>query len=113
VYSPNKVFCTIRDEKINKFEEYERGDLPCLKYKLKISNSEYLAIEFVTLDKNADDIYDRGYQVLKGIRNNKIIEEIKLRNKEDAYWHDTPFLRIRKQKYFSDLDDDGYLEFAI
>lgn len=113
VNSTKKAFCTIGDERKNNFEKYKIGDLPCLKYKLKVSSSEYLEIEYVTLNENADDIYDRGYQVLKRIKNNKIIEEIKLRKKEDAYWHDTPFVRIRKQKYLRDLDVDGYLEFAI
>jgi len=108
-----KAFCTIIDEKKNKFEEYEQGELPCLKYKLKVSTLEHLEIKYITLNENADDIYDRGYQVLRRIKNKKIIEEIKLRKDEDAYWHDTPFVRVRKKNYFSDLDGDGYMEFAI
>lgn len=111
--SKKKAFCTIKNEKINKFELYELGDLPCLKYKLKVSSTEYLEIEYITLNKYADDIYERGHQVLKRVKNNKTVEVIKLRKEEDTYWSDTPFVRVRKQQYFADLDDDGYLEFAV
>lgn len=113
VSETKKTFCTNADKRNNKFEEYDQGDLPCLKYKLKVSSSGFLEIEYVTLNENAADIYDRGYQILKRFKNEKVIERIKLRKNKDAYWDDTPFVRIRKQKYFSDLDGDGYIEFAI
>ena len=32
---------------------------------------------------------------------------------DDAYWSDTPFVRIRRQQYLADLDGDGHLEFAV
>jgi hypothetical protein len=68
-----KAFCTIADEKKTQFTEYRRGDLPCLKYRLKVSPSEYLDIEYITLDEDADDLYDRGYQVLKRIKLKKLL----------------------------------------
>ncbi len=109
----NRTFCTILDRKMGKFETYELGDLPCLKYKIEVSPNELLEIEYVIKNKDAEDIYERGYQILKRIKNGKIVEIVKLRRNEDAYWNDTPFVRIRKQKYLADLDGDGDMEFAI
>jgi hypothetical protein len=92
---------------------YARGDLPCVKSELIISDAEKLKIHFKVNNSNSGDLYEKGYQELLYYKNNKIIEKIKLRLDDDPYWSEVYFIRIRKQKYFSDIDGDGHLEFAI
>ena len=103
------VKCTKVSEPIS----YNRGDLPCAKNTLVISNKEKLKIHFKQLDINSDDIYKTGYQELVRYKNGKVVEKLKLRKDQDAFWSEVPFVRIRKQKYLADLDNDGHLEFAV
>ena len=58
-------------------------------------------IQFVEKNIDSEDPYERGYQEMLRIKENKVVERIKLRRNDDAYWSDTPFVRIRKQKYFA------------
>lgn len=99
--------------KDGKLEHYIVGDLPCVRNILEVSESEFLKIFFKITDKDSEDLYEHGYQELIRYKNGKIIETMKLRKDEDAYWSEVPFVRIRKQKYLVDLDGDGYLEFAF
>ena len=92
---------------------YEVGDIPCARNLMRVGNNEELKIHFKVTNKNSNDIYEYGYQELLRFRNGKIVERMKLRNDEDAYWSEVPFVRIRKQKYVSDIDGDGDFEFAI
>ncbi len=107
-----KIFKT-RCEKDSRLTSYELGDLPCTKEKIIISKNEKLEIRFVIKNKKSEDPYEYGYQELTRVKNNKVVEKIKLRKEEDAYWSEVPFVRIRKQQYLSDLDGDGFLEFAV
>lgn len=104
-----KVRCTPDSEIII----HELGDTPCWKHFLQISQSESLKTHFVVTNKDSKDPYEYGYQELLRYKNEKIIEKIKLRRDDDAYWSKVPFVRIRKQTYLADLDNDGYPEFAI
>jgi hypothetical protein len=54
-----------------------------------------------------------GYKEILRYVNKLLVHIVCLSRVQDAYWSETPFVRIRKQKYFADLDEDGYLEFAI
>lgn len=94
-------------------EKYQVGDLPCVRTTLKVSENEKLVIKFVVTNKESDDPYEYGFQELERIKNGKIIEKLKLRLNDDAYWSEVPFVRIRKQSYLVDLDNDGHLEFAV
>lgn len=101
--------CTLSSKVIT----YERGDLPCLKEVIQINSKEKIKIHFKVTDKSSKDLYEHGYQELIRYKDKKIVQTIKLRRDEDAYWSEVPFVRIRKQKYLSDLDGDGFLEFAV
>lgn len=92
---------------------YKIGDLPCLREILPVNSNEKLEIHFVVTDKDSDDPYEYGYQELLRYKNGKIIEKMKLRVENDPYWSIVPFVRIRKQKYLADLDNDGFLEFSM
>ena len=104
-----KVRCTPGDKLI----EYKIGDIPCRRNELRIGPKEKLKIYFKVTNKNSSDLYEYGFQELLRYKNGKIIERLKLRRDDDAYWSEVPFVRIRKQKYVADLDGDGYQEFAI
>lgn len=104
-----KAQCTPKDN----FVIYELGDTPCWKYFLQINKNESLKIDFKVTNKNSKDLYEHGYQELARYKNGKLVETMKLRKDEDAYWNEVPFVRIRKQAYLADLDNDGYLEFAV
>lgn len=92
---------------------YQIGDLPCVRETISINSNEKLEIHFVITNKDSDDPYEYGHQELLRYKNGKIIEKMKLRKDDDAYWSIVPFVRIRKQKYLADLDNDNFLEFAI
>lgn len=102
-----------RCTKNGKLEKYEVGDLPCARSLIKPNRSEKLKIHFVTTNKKSEDPYEYGFQELLRFKDGKIVEKLKLRRDDDAYWAEVPFVRIRKQKYFADLDNDGFLEFAV
>lgn len=104
-----KVKCT----KDSKTITYEIGDTPCWKNKLKINDKEELKIYFKVLNEKSEDLYERGYQELLRIKDGKVVEKMRMRLDEDAYWSEVPFIRVRKQKYLADLDGDGFLEFAV
>ena len=104
-----KVKCTESDRE----RVYELGDLVCVKNDLKVNHTEKLKIRFKVTDKNSLDVYKYGYQELLRYKNGKVVEKVKLRRDEDAYWSEVPFVRVRKQKFLADLDGDGYLEFAV
>jgi hypothetical protein len=93
--------------------KYEIGDIICSKNKLVHKSGDQLRISFQILNEKANDPYEYGYQKMERYRNKKLIETLKLRNQEDAYWSKTPFVLIRKMKYLADLDNDGFDEFAI
>lgn len=116
------------DEKVDAFSEkfiwatceqgsipvkYERGEMPCTKDTIVISQDEIIKIHFKVTNRNSDDIYAYGYQELTRYRNGEVVERMKLRRESDPYWSTVPFVRIRYLKYLEDLDDDGYLEFAV
>ena len=42
-----------------------------------------------------------------------MIETLSLRQAGDDYSVQVPFVRIRRQQYLANLDDDGHLEFAV
>ncbi|MGB0454214.1 MAG: hypothetical protein ACPGJV_10930 [Bacteriovoracaceae bacterium] len=104
-----KVRCTVD----SKFKVYEIGDTPCWKIELEVNNNEKIIIHFKVINENSEDLYERGYQELLRIKDGKVVERMKLRRDDDAYWSEVPFVRIRKQKYLADLDNDGFLEFAV
>lgn len=104
---------TIQCTKDSKPKNYKVGDTPCWEKSLRVSSQESLKIHFKIMNKSSYDLYERGYQELLRIKDKKIVEKIKLRRDDDAYWSEVPFVRIRKQKYLADLDGDGFLEFAI
>ncbi|MGB0452658.1 MAG: hypothetical protein ACPGJV_03015 [Bacteriovoracaceae bacterium] len=104
---------SVRCTSAGKIEYYEVGDLPCIRNKLDINSREKLIIHFVITNKNSEDPYKYGYQELLRYKDGKVVEKIKLRKDGDAYWTMVPFVRVRKQKYFEDLDGDGSLEFAV
>ncbi len=103
------VSCTYGE----KVKTYELGDLICTKSKININKHEYLEIKFIVNDKNSEDPYEYGYQELHRYRNGRLIEKVKLREDSDAYWSQTPFIRLREKLFLSDLDGNGTLEFAI
>lgn len=109
----DKIYCTTKDEKQGVAFDPKRGDLICSRESLTHKNGEKLKIVFKVTNKNSDDPYEYGYQELKRYRRNQVVETLKLRKKGDAYWSETPFVRIREQRYFSDLDGDGVDEFAV
>jgi len=92
---------------------HELGDPPCWRNTLQVSKNEKLKIYFKYINKESEDLYERGHQELLRYKNGKVVEKMKLRRDDDAYWSEVPFVRIRKQKYLADLDGDGHLEFAI
>ncbi len=92
---------------------YELGDTPCWRDKLKVNEKEKLAIKLIITNKNAEDPYEYGYKELQRYLNGKVVEKIKLRRDGEPVWSFAPFVRIRKQTYLADLDNDGYLEFAV
>ena len=104
---------SIRCTPNGRIEYYNDGDLPCTRTSLFPSKGERLRVRFVVIDKKSEDPYERGYQELLRYKDGKVIEKMKLRKDEDAYWTIVPFVRIRKQEYLADLDGDGNLEFAI
>ncbi|MCK5074516.1 MAG: FG-GAP repeat protein [Bacteriovoracaceae bacterium] len=107
------TYCTEKDRQKDKKTIYGNGGIVCAKDLLKHESGDLLRIEYKTINVESTDPYERGYQVLRRYSKNKKIDEIRLRREEDACWMETPFVRIRKEKYFSDLDGDGYDEFAI
>ena len=94
-------------------EIYEQGDIICSKNELKINSDEKLLIKYIVTNKNSEDHYKHGYHELQRYKKGRIVERIKLRGPDDAYSIEVPFVRIRKQRYLSDLDGDGSSEFAI
>lgn len=93
--------------------KYKIGDLPCTRDVIHLNASEKLKIHFVVTDKDSDDPYDYGYQELLRYKSGRVVEKMKLRMNNDPYWSIVPFVRIRRQNFLADLDDDGFLEFAI
>lgn len=108
----SKVYQT-RCEKNSKLINYKIGDLVCTRNSIKINSREHLEVRFITVNKESDDPYEYGHQELHRYQNGKIIQTLKLRRDDDAYWSEVPFVRIRKQRYLADLDGDGFLEFAV
>ena len=86
---------------------------PCAREFLQVSGDEHMEIRFTVTDETATDLYEYGYQELLRYRDGRVIETLPLRQPDDAYWSDTPFVRIRRQQYLADLDGDGHLEFAV
>lgn len=97
----------------SKPEQYKVGDLPCTRNEIVISSIEKLVIKFIITNKNSEDPYEYGYKELQRYLNGKVVEKIKLRRDGEPVWSFAPFVRIRNQTYLADLDDDGYLEFAV
>jgi hypothetical protein len=104
-----RVSCTPGEE----IKIFKVGDLICSRKVIQVGPHEQLRVHFKVLNNNAEDLYEYGYQELLRYKGDKIVERIKLRREDDAYWSETPFVRVRKQKFLSDLDGDGYKEFAI
>jgi hypothetical protein len=96
-----------------KIISYTAGDLPCIKNEVTISSKVKMRTHYKIVNKDTEDLYERGYQVLMRYKNGKVVEEVKLRRNGEPHWSEVPFVRIRKQKYLADLDGDGFLEFAI
>jgi len=108
----NKEF-QVKCTKKSKPKKYYSGDLVCTKKKIVISENEFLKINFVITNEKSEDPYEYGYQELLRYKNGTVINKLKLRRDDDAHWSETPFVRIREQKYLHDLDNDGLLEFAV
>ncbi len=104
------VKCTPEDETTY----YAAGDLPCTRDVIRVSANERLRIHFKVANRNAQDPYEYGYQELIRYKNNRAVERISLRRSSDVvHWVEVPFVRVRKQKFLADLDNDGHLEFAV
>ena len=104
------TYCTKEDKQKSRFEF---GDIICPRDELKHKSERVLKIDYVITHKDSDDPYEYGYPILNYFKGNSLVETIKLRKKDDAYSSEIPFVRIRKQQYFADLDNDGHDEFAI
>lgn len=107
--TPIEVRCP--DEKTVKI--FEAGDIICAAERLDHPNGIKLKIGYVVVNAESEDPYEQGYPVLQKLSGGRVQQTIHLRGEDEPAWHKTPFVRIRKDAYFADIDGDGFDEFAI
>lgn len=96
-----------------KASAFEAGEIICASEKIEHPSGVTLRIHYVVTSAKSEDPYEHGYQVLQMLKKGRVVQTIKLRQENEPAWNQTPFVRIRKDTYFSDLDGDGIEEFAV
>ena len=110
------IYCTIKDKRDGKKADFDSLSMPCGREKIKPLRNRSLAIKRIYTDEMetfGGDMIPWGYHLIVLKDGKKTLQEIKVESEEDLFWYEVKFVKIREGVYWSDLDNDGYLEFAV
>lgn len=92
---------------------FEPGAIICASEKLEHPSGVMLRVQYVKQNIESEDPYEHGYYILQMLKKSRVLQTIEFRGEDQPPWNQTPFVRIRKDAYFADLDGDGIDEFAV
>lgn len=107
------TYCTVLDLKEKNISKYTLGEIICSKQSLKHPSGYELQLKYMLKNKRTHDPYKSGRWELVVYKGSKVVKSINMRNEDDPAWFNVSFVRIRDKKYFSDINNDGYDEFAV
>ena len=113
-----EIYCTPEDEKkrvkTTKIT-IDSLNVPCGLAKIQPIENRTLEIKRIFLGAERLPTGDilLGHHLLLLKASDKILQEIKIEKEDDPFWRHVVFVKIRKDAYWQDINNDGYPEFAI
>ena len=117
--SPEKheyIYCTPEDKKKGKNAIFGDINAPCGLSEIQPMNNRTLEIKrvFLGIERHPDGVeMPAGHHLLLLKEGDKILQEIKVETEYDPFWYEVVFVKIRKNVYWQDLNNDGHPEFAV
>ena len=107
------TYCTHNDLQKKTISKFKLGEIICSKHLLRHKSGYSAKIIYTVMNVNSNNSYDRGHWELQLFNQEKLVKKVNMRQKDDPAWSDVMFVRIRDKKYFADINNDGFDEFAI
>ena len=110
-----KIYCTPEDEKKGKKEVIDYSHIACGLTTIQPTESKTLEIQriFSGIERHRGFNLQIGHHLLILKSDDKILQQIKVEKETDIFWYEVAFVKIRKGVYWADLNNDGYVEFAV
>ena len=113
-----EIHCTPEDEKNGVKTTKITIDalrIPCGRSKIQPMENRTLEIERVFLGVEQLPRVDilLGHHLLLLKDGDKVLQKVQVEKEDDPFWKEVVFVKIRKDAYWQDLNNDGYPEFAI
>ncbi len=109
------IYCTPEDRKKGKKAIFGDINAPCGLSKIQPIDNRILEIKRIVSRveevPGANILLGHHLLILKS--EDKVLQKIKVETEHDPFWYEVVFVKIRKNVYWHDLNNDGYLEFAI
>ena len=112
----NYIYCTPEDKKRGKKAIFGDINAPCGLSKIQPTDNRTLEIKrvFLGIERHSDGVeMPAGHHLLLLKEGDKILQEIKVETEYDPFWYEVVFVKIRKNVYWQDLNNDGHPEFAV
>ena len=113
--TPKYIYCTPEDRKKGIKAIFGDINAPCGLSRIQPLEDRVLEIKHVLLGIEESDSarIPIGHHLLLLKFGNNILQEMKVEKEDDPFWHEVVFVKIRKNIYWQDLNNDGYPEFAV
>ena len=112
-----EIYCTPEDKEkgVNAKITIDSLNIPCGLSKIQPLEDRILEIKriFLGAEKLPSGDMLLGHHLLLLKAGDKVLKEMKVEKKDDPFWRDVVFIKIRKNVYWQDLNSDGFPEFAI
>ena len=111
-----QIYCTPEDKKKEIKTNIDYLNVACGLPKIQPVDNKTLEIKqvFLGIEYRSDGGRSPiGHHLLILKSGDEVLQEIKVETEEDIFWKEVLFVKIREGVYWKDLNNDGYLEFAI
>lgn len=111
-----QIYCTPEDEKKGIKTDIDYLNVACGLPKIQPVNNKTLEIKqfFLGVEYHSDGGRSPiGHHLLILKSGDETLQEVKVETEDDIFWKEVLFVKIREGVYWKDLNNDGYLEFAI
>ena len=113
--TPKYIYCTPEDRKKGIKAIFGDINAPCGLSKIKPIENRFLEVQRIV--SGVESVHGAnillGHHLLLLKSGNNVLQEMKVEEDDDPFWHEVVFVKIRKNVYWQDLNNDGYSEFAV
>ena len=111
-----EIYCTPEDKQKGKKELVDHLHIACGLTKIQPTKDKTLEIQRIVLgiERHKGFKVQIGHHLLILKSGNKVLKKIQIEKEGyDPFWYEVAFVKIRKGVYWSDINNDSHLEFAV